>query len=86
MRHQIYRCLAQIRPEKPGWGTGLTIKQMQQVYGGEIDEQKWDELVAEREKDPRYIHGIEEKICYGTAPNKIYLIGPCIVYLSLIHI
>lgn len=77
---EVYRCLAQIRPEKPGWGTGLTIKQMQQVYGGEIDEQKWDELVAEREKDPRYIHGIEEKICYGTAPNKIYLIGPCIVY------
>lgn len=77
---EVYRFQAQVRPEKPGWSPGLPMKQMQQVYGDKINEQRWNELVAEREKDSRYVHGIEEKICYGTAKNKIYLIGPCIVY------
>ena len=79
---EVYRHQARVRPAKTGWGggIGLPIKQMEQVYGGKIDEKKWNELVAEREKDSRYVHGIEEKICYGTAKNRLYLIGPCIVY------
>lgn len=76
---ELYRASKSVVPMRNVWGDGLVKEQIERVYGRTIDEKEWMKLVVERQKDSRYIHGLEEKICYGTAKNKVYLIGPCIV-------
>lgn len=75
---ELYRASKSIAPVNV-WRDGVFREQIERVYGRGIDENEWMELAVERKKDSRYIHGLEEKICYGTAKNKVYLIGPCIV-------
>ena len=75
---ELYRASKSIAPINV-WRGGVFREQIERVYGRGIDENEWMKLTVERKKDSRYIHGLEEKICYGTAKNKVYLIGPCIV-------
>lgn len=78
---EAYRYRAAVEPNgKTGWQQELSVKQIQQVYGFKIDENTWRELAKKRDEDPRYIRGTETVIHYGTAKNKIYLIGACVVY------
>lgn len=77
---EAYRYRAGIEPHgKAGWRQELSVKQIQQVYGSKIDENTWRKLAAKRDEDQRYIRGTQTAIHYGTAKNKIYLIGACVV-------
>lgn len=75
-----YRELAGITPKKHGWnGRQHFQEQIERVYGRKINEDEWRKLVEKRNKDSRNLYGLEGRICYGTAKNKVYIIGPCIV-------
>lgn len=63
----------------PKWNGAHVKEQIESVYGRKIDETEWKKLATERNKDARYVYDIESKICFGTAKNKVYMIGPCIV-------
>ena len=76
---ELYRKTKEIVQTKVWRKADLFKEQIACVYGRPIEEEEWDKMVHARNEDPRYIHGLEEKICFGTAKNKIYLIGPCIV-------
>lgn len=65
--------------DMPKWNGAHVKEQIESVYGRKIDETEWKKLATERNKDARYVYDIESKICFGTAKNKVYMIGPCIV-------
>lgn len=76
---ELYRKSNNIVPVGSWSRAPLFKEQIECVYGRKIDEKEWNELLNEKAKDHRFIHGLEEKICFGQAKNKIYLVGPCIV-------
>lgn len=81
---ELYREKIGIQPARHGWDGPQFQEQIERVYGGKIDEKKWKTLKDEMNKDSRYMYDLENKICFGTAKNKVYLVGPCIVTGSMV--